>query len=131
MCPRLGKKRELNSDEDEDGDRKGEEDNDDGEMVTSSGMSIAHSYYQRMTFKEEDDNTEEEEEDSISLRRSKRVTKGKRFAFWKGERPVYNQVRDLLQWDNMLYRLFSAYEGNDGGATHCGAYSQEAEEAKH
>ena len=123
----------MNSDEDEDGDRKGEGDNEDGEMVTASGMSIARSYYQRMTFKEEekDDNTEEEEEDSISLRRSKRVTKGKRFAFWKGERPVYNQVRDLLQWDDMLYRLFSGYEGNDGGATHCGAYTQEAEENKH
>ena len=35
---------------------------------------------------------EEEEEDGTNTRRSKRVTKGKRFQFGKNERPVYQQV---------------------------------------
>lgn len=37
------------------------------------------------------DNDEDDYENNGHLRRSKRATKGRRFAFWKGERPLYEQ----------------------------------------
>jgi len=42
---------------------------------------------------EEEEEEEEEEEDGHSNRRSRRVTKGKKLAWWKGERPVYDGGR--------------------------------------
>ena len=41
--------------------------------------------------RESDEDYEEEDEDGGPVRRSKRATKGKRFAFWKNERPVYQE----------------------------------------
>lgn len=38
-----------------------------------------------------DDADDDEDEDEEKVRRSRRATKGKRFAFWKGERPVYEK----------------------------------------
>jgi len=38
-----------------------------------------------------DDNDDNDDEDDDRVRRSRRATKGKRFAFWKGERPVYDK----------------------------------------
>eukprot|EP00605_Chrysophyceae_sp_TOSAG23-4_P000430 GSChrysophyteH1.ASY1.ANO1.487.1 assembled CDS len=40
-----------------------------------------------------DEEEEEEEDERMGARRSKRVTKGKKMAWWKGERPVYDAGR--------------------------------------
>lgn len=39
----------------------------------------------------EDEDYSDEEDEGMHLRRSKRATKGRRFAFWKGERPIYEE----------------------------------------
>ncbi len=46
-------------------------------------------------FNEDEEDEEEEDEDGVGggSRRSKRVTKGKKLAWWKGERPVYDAGR--------------------------------------
>lgn len=40
---------------------------------------------------EDEDYDDDEEADHLGLRRSRRATKGRRFAFWKGERPIYQE----------------------------------------
>ncbi len=42
-----------------------------------------------MDYGDDDDDDDNDDEDRV--RRSRRATKGKRFAFWKGERPVYEK----------------------------------------
>jgi hypothetical protein len=39
----------------------------------------------------DEDEESDAEEDGLPVRRSRRATKGKRFAYWKGERPIYEQ----------------------------------------
>ncbi len=40
---------------------------------------------------EDEDYDDDEEAGHLGLRRSRRATKGRRFAFWKGERPIYQE----------------------------------------
>ena len=74
-------------------------DSDEDDRKNSSGYaedSFASAIRKRKQYFDDDDEEEEEEEEEDEIggsRRSKRVTKGKKLAWWKGERPVYDAGR--------------------------------------
>jgi hypothetical protein len=88
--------------DDDDNDDDGLKDSDDAEDEDEDGATdksgFTDSSYleaaRRRALQDEDDTDDDEDdgeddEDGRGIRRSRRATKGQRFAFWKGERPVY------------------------------------------
>ena len=76
---------------DDDDDEEEEEDEDtDSEGDTSADRSFLSEIKKRKNQMDIDDDDEDDEEDT-GARRSKRATKGQKFAFWKNERPVYQR----------------------------------------
>lgn len=63
-------------------------------IVSQQNTPLTVSYFLRCSDDSEsshdhDDEKGDEEEEDNGLRRSRRATKGRRFAYWKGERPIY------------------------------------------
>ncbi len=82
--------------DDEPVDRTDVQDTDSDEDRNASGFaedSFASAVGKRKTYADADDDEEDEDDDFGGSRRSRRVTKGKKLAWWKGERPVYDGGR--------------------------------------
>jgi hypothetical protein len=75
---------------------------------------------------------EEEDEEDSGLRRSRRATKGRRFAFWKGERPIYQEdtlvgVTEADPTPKKRVRNISNNNNNNNKRKRSGATTQESD----
>lgn len=78
--------------EDDNEDDEEQDEDTDSEGDTSADKSFLSEIKKRKNQIENDQEEDDDEDDeSGGRRRSKRATKGQKFAFWKNERPVYNQ----------------------------------------